>query len=65
MDPRFSTSALVGDEWSASHPGRFAPCIYCIGGWLRLRAGLGAVEKREISFPCRETNLGRPARRHT
>jgi hypothetical protein len=43
------TSALVGDEWSASHPGRFtpeerAPGTHWIGGWVGPRTGLD-VEK--------------------
>jgi hypothetical protein len=46
----FLTSALVGGEWSASHPDRF-PCgeiahgIHWIGGWVGPRAGFEAVEK--------------------
>jgi hypothetical protein len=39
------TSALVGSEWSASHPGRFNPVeravlIHFIGGWLGPRTDL-------------------------
>jgi hypothetical protein len=46
----FFTSALVGGEWSASHPGRFtpgkrAPGTHWIGGWVDLRAGLDDMEK--------------------
>jgi hypothetical protein len=49
----FLTSALVGGEWSASHPGRFtprdtAPGTHSIGGWVDLRAALGAVETRKM-----------------
>jgi hypothetical protein len=45
----FLTSALVGDEWSASRPGRFtpgerAPGTHWIGGWVDPRAGLDDVE---------------------
>jgi hypothetical protein len=31
------------------------------GGWVGPRAGLDVTEKRKISFPCRESNPGRPA----
>jgi hypothetical protein len=49
----FLTSALVGDEWSASHSGRFTagervPGTHWIGGWLNLRAGLDNMEKRKF-----------------
>jgi hypothetical protein len=36
----FLTSALVGGEWSASHPGRFTPGTHWIGGWVNPRSGL-------------------------
>jgi hypothetical protein len=44
------TSALAGDEWSASHSGRFAsgeraPGTHWIGGEVDPRAGLDDVEK--------------------
>jgi hypothetical protein len=47
----FLTSALVGGEWSASHPGRFtsgerALGTLLIGGWVDPGAGLDDVEKR-------------------
>jgi hypothetical protein len=65
----FLTSALVGDEWSDSCPGRFtpgvrAPGIHWIGGWLDPRAGLDDVEKRKfLTLPGLELQpLGRPAR---
>jgi hypothetical protein len=38
------TSALVGDEWSASRPGRFTPGTHFIGGWVDSRAGLDKLE---------------------
>jgi hypothetical protein len=46
----FVTSALVGDGWSASRPGRFipgegAPGTHCIGGWVGPRAGLDHMER--------------------
>jgi hypothetical protein len=46
----FFTLALVGGEWSASHPGRFTPeeigpGIHWIGGWVDHRTGLDDVEK--------------------
>jgi hypothetical protein len=50
------TSALVGEEWSASRPGRFtnrerAPDIHWIGGWVGPRACLNDVEKRKFLTP--------------
>jgi hypothetical protein len=44
------TSALVGDKWSASPPGRFiprerTPGTHYIGGWVDSRAGLDDVGK--------------------
>jgi hypothetical protein len=46
----FLTSALAGDECSASRPGRFttgetAPSTDWIGSWVDPRAGLDDVEK--------------------
>jgi hypothetical protein len=41
----FLTSALVGGEWSASRPGRFAPGAHWTGGWVNPRAGVDNVEK--------------------
>jgi hypothetical protein len=32
-----------------------------MGGWVSPIAGLGAVKKRKISFPCLEPNRGRPS----
>jgi hypothetical protein len=64
----FLTSALVGDEWSASRPGRFTPWespgTYWIGGWVSPRAVLDDVEKRKfLILPGLELRpLGRPAR---
>jgi hypothetical protein len=57
----FSTSALDGGEWSASRPCRFtqdelAPGTHWIGGWLGPRTGLEAMEKKEITWPCQESN---------
>jgi hypothetical protein len=47
------TSRLIGDEWSASGPGRFtpderAPGTYWIGGWVGPRIGLVNVERSKI-----------------
>jgi hypothetical protein len=55
-DPRFLASALVGGQWSASHPGRFTPgesppCIHWIGGWVDCRAGLYDIEKWKFLPP--------------
>jgi hypothetical protein len=45
----FLNSALCGDEWEVSTPGRFipmerAPDTHCIGGCVGPRAGLNTVE---------------------
>jgi hypothetical protein len=50
---RASTSALNGNEWSASGHGRFTPGekalgSHDIGSWVGPRAGLDAVAPREI-----------------
>jgi hypothetical protein len=55
------TSALDGDEWSASRPARFIPReratgTDCIGGWVGLRAVLDAVVKRKIPNRRRKSN---------
>jgi hypothetical protein len=60
--PPFLTSALDEGEWSASRPYRFtsgetAPSTHYIGSLVGLGAGLHVMEKREISFPYRESNL--------
>jgi hypothetical protein len=49
----FLTSALVGDERSASHPCHFTPGervpgTHWIGGWVGPRASLDDVEKRKF-----------------
>jgi hypothetical protein len=49
----FLTSALVGGEWSTSRPGRFThgdrtPGTHWTGGWVDLRTGLDALEKRKL-----------------
>jgi hypothetical protein len=49
----FLSSALVGDEWSTSRPGRFtleerALCTNLVGGWVGPRAALDGVEKRKF-----------------
>jgi hypothetical protein len=54
------TSALDGDEWSASRPGHFtpreiAPGTHWIGGCVGPRAVLDAVVKRKIPSPRRES----------
>jgi hypothetical protein len=47
------TSALVGEEWSATRPGRFTPGeivpgTHWIGGWVGPRTGLDDVERKNI-----------------
>jgi hypothetical protein len=66
IGPSFLTSALDGYGWLASRLcriaiGERASGIHCIGGWVGPRAGLGAVEERNI-LPYRQSNPGRPAR---
>jgi hypothetical protein len=61
----FLTWALVGGEWSTSHPGRFtpeerAPGTHWIGGSVDFRAGLDDLEKTLPGLELRP--LGRPAR---
>jgi hypothetical protein len=56
--PSFLNSALDGGEWSASRPGPFtsgesASGTYLTGEWVGSRAGLDALEKREIFAPAR------------
>jgi hypothetical protein len=43
----FLISALVGDEWLASHPGRFIPGNQWIGGWVIPRIGLEDVKRKK------------------
>jgi hypothetical protein len=66
----FLTSALDGDEWSASTPGRFTPRERAsgtrwIGGWVGLRAGLDAVVKIKIPTPAGTRTTDYPVRRPT
>jgi hypothetical protein len=61
----FLTSALDGDEWSASPPGRFTPRerargTHWIGGWVGPRAVLDVVVKRKIPSLRRESNPRTP-----
>jgi hypothetical protein len=55
----FLTSALDGDEWSASCPGCFTPGerasgIHWLRIWLGPGVGLVAVAQRTDSNPCGE-----------
>jgi hypothetical protein len=68
----FLTSALVGGQWSASHPGHFTPGERVPGthwtkGWVDLRTGLHNVERRKkLPLPGLELrHLGLRARSHT
>jgi hypothetical protein len=65
----FLTSALIGDEWSASRRCRFNSGVKSarytwIGGWVGTRAGLDDVEERKfLTLPRLELrHLGRPVR---
>jgi hypothetical protein len=55
----FLTSALVGDEWSVSLPGRFSSGdtafgTHWIGGWVGPRFGLeGVVKRKFLTLPGR------------
>jgi hypothetical protein len=40
-----------------------SPFTHSVGGWVDPRGGLDDVEYRKISYLCRESNHGRPARR--
>jgi hypothetical protein len=66
----FLTSIQAGDEWSASHSGRFtpgerSPSTHWIEGWVAPRAGLDDVEERKFfTLPGFELRpLGRPVRK--
>jgi len=57
----FINSALDGDEWSVSHPGRFAPMKerYLLNkrlGGAQIRAG--RFEKERISYRYLDSSLG-------
>jgi hypothetical protein len=59
------TSALDGDEWSASRPGRSTfkertPSTHWTGGWVGSRAVLDVVAKRKIPSSRRESNPRTP-----
>jgi hypothetical protein len=59
------TSALDGEECSASRPGRFtqrerAPGTHWVGGWVGPRTVLDAVVKGKIPSPHRESNPRTP-----
>jgi hypothetical protein len=65
--PPIFTSALDEGQRPASSPDLFtpeerAPGTHWIGGCVGLRADLGPTKKRKISYFCRESNPGRPAR---
>jgi hypothetical protein len=57
------TSALEGDEWSASQPALLrgkSPRYPWLGDWRGPRTGLDAVEKKKIPSSHRESNPHRP-----
>ena len=49
------TLALDRQEWSATHPGKIAPCTYGKGVWEGLTAGPDVLEKK-ISLTHQEWN---------
>jgi hypothetical protein len=59
----FSISALVGGEWSGSHPGRFTPRegtahTHRIGGLVDPKAGMDDLEKKKfLTLPGLELRL--------
>jgi hypothetical protein len=54
--PPFLISALDGSEWSASRPFRLNTYTHFTVNWAHHRADLDVMEKRKISYPCRESN---------
>jgi hypothetical protein len=62
----FTTSALDGGEWSASHPrralppGERTPGTHCTWGWVGPRAGLDTEARGKILCPCRVSKPDRP-----
>jgi hypothetical protein len=59
----FLTSALAGDQWLASRPGRFTrgertPVTHWVGGRVDPKAGLDDLEKRKFfTLPGLELHL--------
>jgi hypothetical protein len=65
--PPFLTTAVYGGEWIASHPDRFTPpdgvpSTHWIRVWMGPRVGRDTLKRRKISYPCRKSNPGHPAR---
>jgi hypothetical protein len=62
----FLTSALDGDEWSVSRPGRALPPVPIVqeAGWAS-RAGLDAEARGKILCLSQGSNPGRPVRSQT
>jgi hypothetical protein len=61
MTPPFLTSTLDGGEWSVSRscrftPGEGAPSTHCLIGWVGPEVHLDAIEKRNMSYPCRKSS---------
>jgi hypothetical protein len=62
----------LGTRWkimvsfaAAVHPVKEPPDVHWIRGWVALRACLDAVEKKQISYPCQESNPSHTAHRCT
>jgi hypothetical protein len=47
----FFTSALGGNRWLTSRPGRFNPGVHCITGLVGYRAGPDGLKKRQFLAP--------------
>jgi len=63
----FLNTELHGGEWSASHPGPFAPeerdsGTHFIGWWLGIRASVEWWREKLPLWPCREWNPGQAYR---
>jgi hypothetical protein len=57
-----SCKSVIASRTDRFTPGEEAPGTRCVGGWMGFKAGLDTVEKRNMFFPWRESNPGRPAR---
>jgi hypothetical protein len=61
IDLPFLTLEIDGGEWSAPHPCHFTPgetdlSTYRTGEWVGPRTGVEAIERKNFSCPCQESN---------